>query len=192
MKTRNCLNDTHHLTYNMVCFQSLLLGYSCITSGIAYQNWKPESMFLLLSTNLCSTAMESLLMTRVLLYYSLLPNLPLNTVTPLKGQQNTLRLQNCKPKLFCFMFSFRRLWGDENLTVILRWFYSQVEWAQVQKVNPFILFLIRCGGARICYIFHETFGRTLESVDPLGGLNTIDILTAIRNATVGIIRLTSC
>ncbi|KAG8138313.1 hypothetical protein E2320_004214, partial [Naja naja] len=35
----------------------------------------------------------------------------------------------------------------------------------------------------ICYIFHETFGRTLESVDPLGGLNTIDILTAIRNAT---------
>ncbi|XP_030069629.1 dynamin-1-like protein isoform X2 [Microcaecilia unicolor] len=40
-----------------------------------------------------------------------------------------------------------------------------------------------CGGARICYIFHETFGRTLESVDPLGGLTTIDILTAIRNAT---------
>lgn len=44
----------------------------------------------------------------------------------------------------------------------------------------------RCGGARICYIFHETFGRTLESVDPLGGLNTIDILTAIRNATVSV------
>ncbi|XP_034444497.1 dynamin-1-like protein isoform X1 [Hippoglossus hippoglossus] len=40
-----------------------------------------------------------------------------------------------------------------------------------------------CGGARICYIFHETFGRTLESVDPLGGLSTIDVLTAIRNAT---------
>uniref|UniRef100_A0A8C3AUY8 Dynamin-1-like protein n=1 Tax=Cyclopterus lumpus TaxID=8103 RepID=A0A8C3AUY8_CYCLU len=40
-----------------------------------------------------------------------------------------------------------------------------------------------CGGARICYIFHETFGRTLESVDSLGGLSTIDILTAIRNAT---------
>ncbi|XP_051911148.1 dynamin-1-like protein isoform X2 [Hippocampus zosterae] len=40
-----------------------------------------------------------------------------------------------------------------------------------------------CGGARICYIFHETFGRTLECVDPLGGLSTIDILTAIRNAT---------
>lgn len=46
--------------------------------------------------------------------------------------------------------------------------------------------LFRCGGARICYIFHETFGRTLESVDPLGGLTTIDVLTAIRNATVGL------
>lgn len=46
------------------------------------------------------------------------------------------------------------------------------------------LVFFRCGGARICYIFHETFGRTLESVDPLGGLGTIDILTAIRNATV--------
>lgn len=40
-----------------------------------------------------------------------------------------------------------------------------------------------CGGARICYIFHETFGRTLSSIDPLGGLTTLDILTAIRNAT---------
>ncbi|KAH9508158.1 Dynamin-1-like protein, partial [Bulinus truncatus] len=45
-----------------------------------------------------------------------------------------------------------------------------------------------CGGARICYIFHETFGRTLESVDPLGGLNTRDILTAIRNATQEMLR----
>uniref|UniRef100_A0A3P9KC25 Dynamin-1-like protein n=1 Tax=Oryzias latipes TaxID=8090 RepID=A0A3P9KC25_ORYLA len=40
-----------------------------------------------------------------------------------------------------------------------------------------------CGGARICYIFHETFGRTLQSIDPLGGLTDLDILTAIRNAT---------
>ncbi|XP_060787302.1 dynamin-1-like protein [Neoarius graeffei] len=40
-----------------------------------------------------------------------------------------------------------------------------------------------CGGARICYIFHETFGRTLQSIDPLGGLAELDILTAIRNAT---------
>ncbi|XP_015916258.1 dynamin-1-like protein [Parasteatoda tepidariorum] len=40
-----------------------------------------------------------------------------------------------------------------------------------------------CGGARICYIFHETFGRTLNEIHPLGGLSTYDILTAIRNAT---------
>jgi len=40
-----------------------------------------------------------------------------------------------------------------------------------------------CGGARICYIFHETFGKTLRNVDPLGGLTQLDILTAIRNAT---------
>lgn len=41
-----------------------------------------------------------------------------------------------------------------------------------------------CGGARICYIFHETFGGVLDSIDPLGGLSQLDILTAIRNATV--------
>ncbi|XP_066969378.1 dynamin-1-like protein isoform X10 [Macrobrachium rosenbergii] len=40
-----------------------------------------------------------------------------------------------------------------------------------------------CGGARICYIFHETFGRTLDSIHPLAGLTQMDILTAIRNAT---------
>uniref|UniRef100_A0A8K9XZA8 Si:dkey-32e23.4 n=1 Tax=Oncorhynchus mykiss TaxID=8022 RepID=A0A8K9XZA8_ONCMY len=38
-----------------------------------------------------------------------------------------------------------------------------------------------CRGARICYIFHETFGLTLQSIDPLGGLTELDILTAIRN-----------
>ena len=41
-----------------------------------------------------------------------------------------------------------------------------------------------CGGARICYIFHETFNKALDTVEPLGGLETLDILTAIRNATV--------
>ena len=40
-----------------------------------------------------------------------------------------------------------------------------------------------CGGARICYIFHETFGRTLDSIHPLAGLTSLEILTAIRNAT---------
>lgn len=28
-----------------------------------------------------------------------------------------------------------------------------------------------CGGARICYIFHETFGRTLDGIHPLTGEN---------------------
>merc|ERR1712038_1880788 len=39
------------------------------------------------------------------------------------------------------------------------------------------------GGARICYIFHEIFGRTLDSIHPMSGLTSMDILTAIRNAT---------
>ncbi|KJH52226.1 dynamin family protein [Dictyocaulus viviparus] len=40
-----------------------------------------------------------------------------------------------------------------------------------------------CGGARICFIFHETFGKSLESINPLENLTEMDILTAIRNAT---------
>uniref|UniRef100_A0A1I8ACI8 dynamin GTPase n=1 Tax=Steinernema glaseri TaxID=37863 RepID=A0A1I8ACI8_9BILA len=40
-----------------------------------------------------------------------------------------------------------------------------------------------CGGARICYIFHETFGNALEAINPLQNLTPLDILTAIRNAT---------
>lgn len=39
-----------------------------------------------------------------------------------------------------------------------------------------------CGGARICYIFNEIFGKTLRSVDSVEGLTDVDILTAIRNA----------
>lgn len=33
-----------------------------------------------------------------------------------------------------------------------------------------------CGGARICYIFHETFGRTLDSIHPLVGKFIIRVL----------------
>ncbi|KAI5746050.1 hypothetical protein M8J76_016756 [Diaphorina citri] len=40
-----------------------------------------------------------------------------------------------------------------------------------------------CGGARICYIFHEIFGKVLDGINPLDGLTKMDILTAIRNAT---------
>lgn len=40
------------------------------------------------------------------------------------------------------------------------------------------------GGARIRYIFHDTFMKHLEKVDPLEGLSNNDIKTAIRNASV--------
>lgn len=40
-----------------------------------------------------------------------------------------------------------------------------------------------CGGARMCYIFHETFTRALHKINPLSGLTKGEILTAIRNAT---------
>ncbi|XP_046840878.1 dynamin-1-like protein [Xenia sp. Carnegie-2017] len=40
-----------------------------------------------------------------------------------------------------------------------------------------------CGGARISYIFHDTFGKKLQNMDALGDLSTTDILTAIQNAT---------
>eukprot|EP01134_Creolimax_fragrantissima_P002477 CFRG2477T1 len=39
------------------------------------------------------------------------------------------------------------------------------------------------GGARVCYIFHDTFGATLDAVDALDGLSISDIRTAMRNAT---------
>lgn len=39
------------------------------------------------------------------------------------------------------------------------------------------------GGARISYIFHERFGRTLAAMDPFEGLGTDEIRTALRNAT---------
>jgi dynamin 1-like protein len=39
------------------------------------------------------------------------------------------------------------------------------------------------GGARISYIFHETFTKALESIDPLAGFNYSSIMTAMRNAS---------
>lgn len=48
------------------------------------------------------------------------------------------------------------------------------------------------GGARISYIFHGTFVETLEQVDPMEHLSTLDILTAIRNATVRVFVVVVC
>jgi hypothetical protein len=39
-----------------------------------------------------------------------------------------------------------------------------------------------CGGARICYIFHETFGRTLDSIHPLAG--NVGYLSSLRKKEV--------
>lgn len=38
------------------------------------------------------------------------------------------------------------------------------------------------GGARICYIFHQTFTEALHSIKPLEGLTRTDVLHAISNA----------
>ena len=38
------------------------------------------------------------------------------------------------------------------------------------------------GGARICYIFHNTFSQALNNIRPLEGLNRTDVLHAISNA----------
>jgi dynamin 1-like protein len=38
------------------------------------------------------------------------------------------------------------------------------------------------GGARLRFIFHDTFAKQMESIDPLDGLSATDIKTAIRNA----------
>ena len=79
---------------------------------------------------------------------------------------------------------------DKNSMPLCR-YYLGIFWATVCKTcawkkNCFIIYhcLCRCGGARICYIFHDIFGRTLEIMDAMEGLATRDILTAIRNATV--------
>lgn len=52
------------------------------------------------------------------------------------------------------------------------------------KPEQCIQHILRSGGARVCYIFHDTFGGTLDSVDALDSLSVSDIRTAIRNATV--------
>ncbi|XP_071512237.1 dynamin-1-like protein [Panulirus ornatus] len=54
---------------------------------------------------------------------------------------------------------------------------------ELKVCHSYLVSVDLCGGARICYIFHETFGRTLDSIHPLAGLTQMDILTAIRNAT---------
>lgn len=73
---------------------------------------------------------------------------------------------------------------DKNTTllqIITKFASSYV--ATLEGTSHFIETTELCGGARICYIFHETFGRTLDSIHPMAGLTNMDVLTAIRNAT---------
>ncbi|CAK8685580.1 unnamed protein product [Clavelina lepadiformis] len=73
--------------------------------------------------------------------------------------------------------------GDKNATLLQIITSFATEYCNtIEGTSKNIETTELCGGARICYIFHETFGRTLESIDPLGGLTDLDILTAIRNA----------
>ena len=39
------------------------------------------------------------------------------------------------------------------------------------------------GGARICYIFHETFAETINDIKPLDGIGSYEIITAMRNSS---------
>ncbi|VDD91114.1 unnamed protein product [Enterobius vermicularis] len=55
--------------------------------------------------------------------------------------------------------------------------------AAIEGVSKNIVTSELCGGARIRYIFYETFGKTLEAIDPLHKLTNLDILTAMRNST---------
>ena len=39
------------------------------------------------------------------------------------------------------------------------------------------------GGARICYIFHNTFAETIDSINPLDSIGPYEIITAMRNSS---------
>eukprot|EP00118_Oscarella_pearsei_P005729 m.26335 g.26335 ORF g.26335 m.26335 type:complete len:695 (+) comp29242_c0_seq3:103-2187(+) len=61
--------------------------------------------------------------------------------------------------------------------------FSTSYWSIIEGTSRDIQTAELSGGARICYIFHNTFGSTLQSVNPMAGLSRTDVLTAIRNAT---------
>lgn len=81
----------------------------------------------------------------------------------------------------CLLPSFRKFQGQTLLQIITKFASSYC--ATIEGTARNIETTELCGGARICYIFHETFGRTLDSIHPLAGLTSLEILTAIRNAT---------
>lgn len=89
---------------------------------------------------------------------------------------------------FCLLFYYWRNSSQYRDYRIVSLYLSNFSFNWYEQHHYFttnicLNFSCRCGGARICYIFHETFGRTLDSIHPLAGLTKMDILTAIRNAT---------
>uniref|UniRef100_A0A0N5AY78 dynamin GTPase n=1 Tax=Syphacia muris TaxID=451379 RepID=A0A0N5AY78_9BILA len=71
--------------------------------------------------------------------------------------------------------------GRTLLQIITR--FATAYTAAIEGISKNIETSELSGGARIGYIFHETFGKVLENIDPLEGLSQLDILTAIRNST---------
>lgn len=101
----------------------------------------------------------------------------------LKFQNECILTCSVYPSSQHWRFLFLLMQGQTLLQIITKFASSYC--ATIEGTARNIETTELCGGARICYIFHETFGRTLDSIHPLGGLSTLDILTAIRNATVG-------
>ncbi|PAA71346.1 hypothetical protein BOX15_Mlig022330g1 [Macrostomum lignano] len=71
--------------------------------------------------------------------------------------------------------------GHLLLQIITR--FASAYCSTIDGVSKNIEIAELCGGARVSYIFHETFYRTLSKIDPMQGLTTLEILTAIRNST---------
>lgn len=71
--------------------------------------------------------------------------------------------------------------GSTLLNIITK--FSSTYCETIEGTSQNIATAELCGGARICYIFHDIFGKTLQNFDALQGLSMKDILTAIRNAT---------
>ncbi|KAH7725507.1 dynamin 1 protein [Aphelenchoides avenae] len=98
----------------------------------------------------------------------------------LKIRVNTMTLQ-CQSMLN----SYGEPVVDKNRTMLqIITHFSNAYTSTIEGTSKNIETSELCGGARICYIFHETFSSALDQMDPMGSLSTLEILTAIRNATV--------
>ena len=130
------------------------IGYWCTISEIAYRNSKREWMWWQRNFNRFWILTGMMSLIRIPLCCKSLPSLLRHMWQRLKEHHIISKHRNCEFFYWIYVLIFDLFF------------------------DPF-----RCGGARICYIFHETFGRTLDSIHPFTGFTILDILTAIRNAT---------